>query len=85
MLYEPGTSWSYGASIDWAGLLVERLSGLTLEQYMEANIWGPLGIKDITFWPEKRPELLKRMADTTLRDPQSTGQVVHYVSWKAAH
>jgi CubicO group peptidase (beta-lactamase class C family) len=69
LLFEPGTSWQYGSSIDWAGLLVERLTNSNLEDYMREHIWNPLGIKDITFWPDKNPELKARMAGMTIRDP----------------
>jgi hypothetical protein len=31
LIYDPGTQWRYSTSIDWAGKLVERISGLNLE------------------------------------------------------
>ena len=49
LLFEPGTSWIYGMSIDYAGVLVSRLSNLTLEEYVQKNILDVLGIKNITF------------------------------------
>lgn len=76
LIYEPGTSWLYSTSIDWAGKLVERITGQTLEEYMKANIWRPLGIKDITFWPEKNPNMKSRMASMTIRD-EETEKVIH--------
>ena len=54
LLYEPGTNWLYGTALDWAGKLVERITNETLEEYMKKNIWAPLGIIDITFWPTNR-------------------------------
>ncbi|KAL8786657.1 MAG: hypothetical protein Q9195_008111, partial [Heterodermia aff. obscurata] len=36
LLYEPGSAWSYGAGIDWAGLMVERVNACSLAEYMEA-------------------------------------------------
>jgi hypothetical protein len=35
--------------IDWAGKLVEKVSGITLEQYFQRNILEPLGVQDTTF------------------------------------
>ncbi|KFY31573.1 hypothetical protein V493_00989, partial [Pseudogymnoascus sp. VKM F-4281 (FW-2241)] len=36
LVYEPGEGWAYGAGIDWAGRLVERLNGnISLGEYME--------------------------------------------------
>lgn len=51
LAYHPGTSYRYSQSIDFVGVLVERVSGLTLEDYMRANIWDPLDIRSITFYP----------------------------------
>lgn len=75
LIYEPGTSWLYGTSVDWAGKLVERITGQTLEEYMKANIWRPLGIKDMTFWPEQHPDMKCRMAGMTVRD-EDTSKVI---------
>ena len=76
LIYEPGTGWLYSTSLDWAGKFVERITGQTLEEYMKVNIWQPLGIKDITFWPGQHPNMKSRMASTTIRDKE-TGKVIH--------
>lgn len=49
LVFQPGEGWEYGASIDWAGLLLERASGLPLNQYFTQNIFEPLGMKDTGF------------------------------------
>lgn len=49
LMFDPGTRWQYGTGIDFAGKLVEAISGLTLEQYFQKNIFEPLGMKDTTF------------------------------------
>jgi CubicO group peptidase (beta-lactamase class C family) len=67
LVAEPGTSWAYGPSLDYAGLLIERVSGMSLEQFMKENLWDPLGIKDMTFNPSERPDLKARLADMSLR------------------
>jgi CubicO group peptidase (beta-lactamase class C family) len=61
-MFEPGTSWQYGYSTDWVGRLVETVSGLTLEQYFQRNIFEPLGMADTSFiLPElKRDRLAAR-------------------------
>lgn len=76
LIYEPGTSWLYSTSIDWAGKLVERITGQTLEEHMKENIWKPLGIKDVTFWPENHSDMNDRMASMTIRD-EETGKIIH--------
>lgn len=70
LVYEPGTNWMYSTSIDWAGRLVERLTGLTLEEYEKKNMWAPMGITGITFWPEQHPELKTRVPALTARTPE---------------
>ena len=75
LIYEPGTRWCYSTSIDWAGKLIERITGQTLEEYMIPHIWRPLGIKDITFWPEQYPDMKSRIPRMTIRDEES-GKVI---------
>jgi methyl acetate hydrolase len=49
LMFEPGSRWQYGTSADWSGRLVETVSGLTLEEYFQKNILGPLGMHDTSF------------------------------------
>jgi CubicO group peptidase (beta-lactamase class C family) len=51
LVFEPSTAWEYGTGIDWVGQLIERLTGQPLEVYMKQNIWEPLDIKRMSFWP----------------------------------
>jgi CubicO group peptidase (beta-lactamase class C family) len=50
---DPGTVWDYGTSTDWLGLLVEQLSGRTLDAYLDEHVIGPLGMQDVTFDPSE--------------------------------
>jgi len=47
--FDPGDRWEYGINIDWAGRLVEPLSGKTLDAYLREHICGPLGMRDTGF------------------------------------
>ena len=76
LMFEPGTSWMYGAGHDWTGKMIERATGQTLETYMSKNIWEPLGIKDITFWPKERADMASRLADLSVLDPTGSGKAV---------
>jgi CubicO group peptidase (beta-lactamase class C family) len=67
LVAEPGESWAYGPSLDYVGLLIERISGQSLEEFMRANLWEPLGIKEMTFHPSSRPDMKARLADMSLR------------------
>ena len=46
---EPGTAWRYSVSIDVAGALLERLTGKTLDQVLQAQLFGPLEMHDTSF------------------------------------
>ena len=37
LLFQPGDRWNYGIGMDWAGLLVERVAGCSLNQYLRAQ------------------------------------------------
>ncbi|KAK4161697.1 beta-lactamase/transpeptidase-like protein [Cladorrhinum sp. PSN259] len=51
LVFVPGKEggWAYGTSTDWAGIVVEEISGQSLGEYMRENLFEPLGIKDSTF------------------------------------
>ena len=57
LLFDPGDRWAYSISIDWAGLMVEAVSGMKLDRYMKENIFEPLGMTDSGFkiTPAMRP------------------------------
>jgi CubicO group peptidase (beta-lactamase class C family) len=77
LMFEPGSRWQYGTSADWSGRLVEAVSGLTLEQYFQKNIFEPLGMHDTSFLvPTAKFDRLvseyRRGEDGTLKeDPRS--------------
>ena len=49
LMFDPGTRWAYGGSLDRVGRLVEIASGETLERYFRDNITGPLGMHDTSY------------------------------------
>jgi CubicO group peptidase (beta-lactamase class C family) len=46
LAFDPGTAWQYGIGIDWAGKMLEAVSGMTLDAYLRAHIFAPLGMHD---------------------------------------
>ena len=50
LLYQPGTRWMYSLSMDVQGYIIEKLSGQSLPEFMERNIFTPLGMKDTGFY-----------------------------------
>ena len=68
MLFEPGSQWQYGYGIDIMAVVVEVVSGMRLGDYMQKNIFDPLGMKDTGFrfrpgWRERMEECVKRLPD----------------------
>jgi len=49
LLFDPGTNWDYGINIDWAGKLVEAVSGRKLGAYLAAEVFEPLGMASTAF------------------------------------
>ena len=49
LMFEPGTRWQYGTGVDWAGRLVEAVGGKNLEEHFQANILGPLEMRDTSY------------------------------------
>lgn len=47
--YTPGERWCYSYSTDVCGYLVEAISGQRFDQYLQDNIFAPLGMKDTAF------------------------------------
>jgi CubicO group peptidase (beta-lactamase class C family) len=58
---EPGTKYAYSnAGINTAGRIIEVVSGMSYEDFLDRRLFGPLGMKDTTFWPSE--EQLTRLA-----------------------
>lgn len=49
LLYQPATVWDYGFGLDVLGLTIEKISGQSLGQYLQANLFTPLGMTDTGF------------------------------------
>ena len=49
LVHQPGEKFTYGLNSDLLGCIVEMVSGTTLENYFQKNIFDPLGMKDTYF------------------------------------
>ena len=55
LLFEPGSNYTYGLSIDLLGYLVEVVSGRSLNQFFNEEIFVPLKMHDTHFYlPENK-------------------------------
>ncbi|MGY5115675.1 serine hydrolase domain-containing protein [Streptomyces sp. 900105755] len=49
MLHQPGEAWLYGTASALQGILVARVSGRTLPDFLAERIFEPLGMRDTAF------------------------------------
>ena len=47
---QPGEKWVYGYNTDILGCIVEKVSGVPLDEYLRTRITAPLGMKDTQFF-----------------------------------
>jgi CubicO group peptidase (beta-lactamase class C family) len=50
---QPGSEWHYSISVDIQGYIVQRLSGMPFEEFLEKRIFKPLGMVDTGFYVPK--------------------------------
>lgn len=65
--YESGTSWNYSGGLDWASLLVERLTGTDFGEYVEAHIAKPLGVGTFTWHLSRKPQVAEKLMRMSTR------------------
>lgn len=73
--FQPGENWDYSLATDVLGRLVEVVSGLSLGDFFQQRICGPLGMVDTAFWvPEdKRSRLTALYGGVDFMDPTKPG------------
>lgn len=58
---QPGERYSYSnEGFNTAGRIVERVSGMPFDVFLEKRLFSPLGMKNTTFWPSRKQ--LRRLA-----------------------
>jgi len=60
LLHQPGEAWEYSVSTDVLGRVVEVVSGMDLDKFVEQRITGPLKMNDTGFWV--KPAAISRLA-----------------------
>ena len=73
LAHQPGTAFEYGFSTDVLGLVVEKVAGKQLGDYLNEIVWGPVGMPDTAFSvPDaKRARLAKALPfDPVSKNPQ---------------
>lgn len=65
LLFDPGDRWEYGPGIDWAGLVVEAITGRRLGEVLAERLFVPLGMTSTRFG--LTPAMAGRLADVHAR------------------
>lgn len=69
LAHQPGAVWEYSRSTDVLGALVERISGMALDEFLERRILAPLGMQDSGFWVPAAQQ--HRIAEAFDTDPDT--------------
>ena len=54
LAFDPGTGWEYGVATDFLGKIIEKLSGMRLEEYFKTQIFDRVGMEWTSFVMDKR-------------------------------
>jgi CubicO group peptidase (beta-lactamase class C family) len=74
LMFHPGTRWHYGIATDVLGVLIARISGMSLGEFFRTRIFAPLGMRDTAFWVADTQ--LARLATAYAIDPDTRRRVV---------
>jgi CubicO group peptidase (beta-lactamase class C family) len=72
LAFQPGERWQYGSSTDFVAILVEKMSGMTIDEFVRTKIFQPLGMRD-TFYNVPREKATKVAA---IYRPDKDGRIM---------
>jgi CubicO group peptidase (beta-lactamase class C family) len=72
---QPGSEWHYSVSVDIQGAIVQRLSGMPFEDFLQTRIFKPLGMVDTGFYVPK--EKVGRFAEMYKYDKDGKFEIEH--------
>ena len=87
LMFQPGTQWAYGPSVDVQAFLVERLSGKPYGEYVRENVLDPLGMNETRYFvPEsdrnRMSAMYRRSEDGALTQvPDSIAHAFNTKQW----
>ena len=70
MIWEPGTHWQYGQGLEIMAAVVEVTSGMRLGDFMQKNIFDPLGMKDTGY--RLKGDMAGRLVEAVKCEPDGT-------------
>ena len=69
--FQPGDEWQYGSSTDYVAVLVEKISGMSIRDFLHERIFDPLGMADTYYYVPH--EKVNRVA--AVYRPNGDGQI----------
>lgn len=69
LVYQPGERWLYNAGSEILGVLISRVSGVSLSAFLATRIFEPLGMRDTAFFAP--PDKQHRFATAYVRDRET--------------
>ncbi|HEX5008129.1 MAG TPA: serine hydrolase [Hyphomonadaceae bacterium] len=70
LLFQPGERWSYSYAVDVQAAALEKMTGMTFGDYLDKNVFTPLGMEDTGFFVSEA-DYKNRMATVYTRNAQS--------------
>ena len=74
--FHPGDEWQYGDSTDYVAVLVEKISGQSIDDFLRERIFEPLGMTDTYYYVPR--DKVERMA--SVYRPDESGRIELLVS-----
>ena len=74
LLFQPGSQYEYGVSVDVQGYIIERLTGMDPETFIRKRIFEPLGMNETMPWVP--PDEAERFASVHTHDED--GNLIAY-------
>ena len=70
LAFQPGERWQYGSSTDFVAVLVEKMTGMTIDQFLRERMFQPLGMTDTHYnIPREKVESCRRRLSAGSRRP----------------
>lgn len=76
LAFQPGSAYEYGFGPTVAGRILEIVSGMKYEAFLQKRLFGPLGMKDTQFNPDEAHRT--RIAQTYKMDEETHELVIGY-------
>lgn len=71
--FEPGSAMQYSSCADVLAAVIEVASGMRFGEFLEKNIFAPLGMNDTAFYvPEEKQNRLARVYETVKENGETT-------------